>query len=101
MTTTQSTDSQRFLDRLNLDRSERNSLLDQLDVTTQPVEPNRRSEARLRYRGADIPIVLRHLGHTTGRFRVATRNISASGLSILHGGYVPARQPLRSGSERP
>ncbi len=81
--------SDAFTNHLHLNSAERSRLLCRLD---QRSEVGKRAEhrrhARYEYRAADIAMIVQHPGGGSGRFLVCTRNISSSGLSVIHGGYL-------------
>jgi CheY-like chemotaxis protein len=72
-----------------LDEAELESLLDRLDREDQVV-PGRGMQRweRYRYRHRDVVLTLYQPGGTRQTLVVPTRNISAWGLSVIHGGYV-------------
>ncbi len=78
-----------FTNHLHLNSAERSRLLCRLD---QRAEVGKRAEhrrhTRYEYRAADIAMIVQHPGGGSGRFLVCTRNISSSGLSVIHGGYL-------------
>ena len=81
--------SEGFLSHVHLDSTERSKLLSRLDEADarQPGHDKRRWK-RWEYRMSDIALIVQHPGGGSGRFLVCARNISAGGISFIHGGYV-------------
>ena len=50
----------------------------------------KREHARLEYRVYDILVAIRYPGQTPARYLVTSRNLSAGGMSFLHGGFLHA-----------
>ncbi len=78
-----------FYSHIRLNTAERGKLLGRLDET--PVganEDDRRRSKRWEYRRSDIAVLVQHPGGGTGRYLVCARNISAGGISFIHGGYL-------------
>ncbi len=83
-----------FKDHLRLDSGQRKKILRQLDqMPSRMTDASRRNFPRWDYRALDIAMNVVHPGGGRSRFLVCSRNLSAGGLSFLHGGY------LHSGSE--
>jgi hypothetical protein len=71
------------------------SLLHQLEQNARTDVPrrvvskgSRRAHKRIEYRQANVALIVEHPGGTSANFLVCTRNISAGGISILHGGFI-------------
>src|SRR5687768_12470301 len=62
-------------------------ILDKLDKL-QSAEPFERSDERFPYRRRGVELEVEHIGGTSSRLRVWTRNLSAGGISLLHGSFV-------------
>lgn len=78
-----------FTNHLHLNSAERSRLLCRLDQRSEVGNrAEHRRHARYEYRAADIAMIVQHPGGGSGRFLVCTRNISSSGLSVIHGGYL-------------
>ncbi|MEE8153376.1 MAG: response regulator [Phycisphaerales bacterium] len=78
-----------FTNHLHLNSAEQSRLLcrlDQRSVAGKSAE--RRRHKRCEYRAEEIAMIVQHPGGGSGRFLVCARNISASGLSLIHGGYL-------------
>ncbi len=77
---------------LGLDRARLVPLLDRLDFTWGPEDrghnPPRRGFVRWPFRRETIELRLRHPGGSLATIRVACRNLSRTGMSVLHGAYV-------------
>ncbi len=56
--------------------------------TERPSHKNRRGEQRWPYRQHDVVVTIEHPGRSMSRFTVLTRNLSANGMSFIHGGYI-------------
>lgn len=80
---------------VKLDESQREALLNRVD-RTDAMEAhgaarkaiNRRHDKRWDYRDTDIAVVVEHPGGGISRLLVCARNISAGGMSFLHGGFL-------------
>ncbi len=78
-----------FSDYVKLSSAEREELLQRLDgAATRPRGRSRRTDTRLPFRIANVPILIAQPGKVFGRFLVVTRNISGGGLAFVHGSYV-------------
>jgi CheY-like chemotaxis protein len=78
-----------FHSHVRLNNSERSKLLCRLDDTTAGQSGrDRRRYKRWEYRRSDIAVLVQHPGGGTGRYLVCARNISAGGISFIHGGYL-------------
>ncbi len=76
---------------MHINSSEQSKLLCRLDqspATSGGKGAERRRHKRCEYRAGEIAMMVQHPGGGNGRFLVCTRNISVSGLSIIHGGYL-------------
>lgn len=81
--------SEEFTNHLHLNSAEQSKLLCRLDQSpTGGKGAERRRHKRCEYRAGEIAMMVQHPGGGSGRFLVCTRNISVSGLSIIHGGYL-------------
>lgn len=78
-----------FTNHLHLDSAEQSKLLCRLDQgSVAGKSAERRRHKRCEYRAEEIAMIVQHPGGGSGRFLVCARNISASGLSLIHGGYL-------------
>ena len=78
-----------FTNHLHLNSAEQNRLLCRLDQgSAAGKSAERRRHKRCEYRAEEIAMIVQHPGGGSGRFLVCARNISASGLSFIHGGYL-------------
>lgn len=78
-----------FLSHVRLNHAERSKLLCRLDEAPQGRQGrDRRRWKRWEFRASDIAVVVQHPGGGIGRYLVCTRNISAGGMSFIHGGYL-------------
>lgn len=74
---------------LGLARSELGPLLDQLDFTWSGFErESRRGFVRWPFRRETIELRLRHPGGSASTLRVACRNLSRAGMSVLHSAFI-------------
>lgn len=72
------------------------SLLDALDASVREPDIQRRKSRRLPFRSLNVLLeVLDKQGHVLGRARVATRDISASGLAFLRKSAMTPGQLVR------
>jgi CheY-like chemotaxis protein len=97
-----------FHSHVRLDNTERSKLLSRLDERPpSPSGRDRRRYKRWEYRRSDIAVLVQHPGGGAGRYVVCARNISAGGLSFIHGGYLhPGSEcrivlPRRDGTPQP
>ena len=80
---------------VKLDESQREALLNRMD-RSEAMDGhggarkaiNRRHDKRWDYRDTDIAVVVEHPGGGISRLLVCARNISAGGMSFLHGGFL-------------
>lgn len=78
-----------FTNHLHLNNVEQSKLLCRLDQSPADCKgADRRRHKRCEYRAGEIAIMVQHPGGGYGRLLVCTRNISVSGLAIIHGGYL-------------
>ena len=77
-----------FHNHVRLNNAERSKLLCRLDDAPGRMGRDRRRYKRWEYRMSDIAVLVQHPAGGTGRFLVCARNISAGGLSAIHGGYL-------------
>jgi len=79
---------------VDLTDNDREAMLSRLEeAASAPRGSSRRKEPRMEYRAVDIALTIQHPGGTSANFLVASRNLSAGGMSFLHGGF------LHSGTE--
>lgn len=80
-----------YKDCLRLKDADRTRLLEALKDTSAPTAQSKRRHDRLDYPAHDVELTLFGADPTEmHRFRAITRNISATGISVLHGGFVYA-----------
>ncbi len=79
-----------FTDCIRMGDAERRLLFDALNRTERsPGGNSKRQSERYVYYGNEIPFTIQDSGRQqVHRYMALTRNISASGISILHGGFV-------------
>ena len=77
-----------FHNHVRLNSTERSKLLCRLDESPEHSGRDRRRYKRWEFRMSDIAVLVQHPGGGTGRYLVCARNISAGGLSCIHGGYI-------------
>jgi len=77
-----------FRSHVRLNNAERSKLLCRLDDAPGRTGRDRRRYRRWEYRMSDIAVLVQHPAGGTGRYLVCARNISAGGLSAIHGGYI-------------
>jgi len=77
-----------FHSHVRLNSAERSKLLCRLDEAPGRAGRDRRRYKRWEYRMSDIAVLVQHPAGGTGRYLVCARNISAGGLSAIHGGYI-------------
>ncbi len=77
-----------FHSHVRLNSAERSKLLCRLDDAPGRAGRDRRRYRRWEYRMSDIAVLVQHPAGGTGRYLVCARNISAGGLSAIHGGYI-------------
>ncbi len=81
--------SDAFHSHVRLNSAERSKLLCRLDEAPAGRSGrDRRRFKRWEYRMSDIAILVQHPAGGVGRYLVCARNISAGGLSCIHGGYI-------------
>lgn len=81
--------SDAFHSHVRLNSAERSKLLCRLDdAPAGLVGRDRRRFKRWEYRMSDIALLVQHPGGGVGRYLVCARNISAGGVSCIHGGYI-------------
>jgi CheY-like chemotaxis protein len=79
----------KFLNTLRLTDRDSNKLLQALDRRgTNYQGLDRRGSPRHPYRPGSVSIEIIHPGGSTGQFLDLTRNLSKTGISLLHGGFV-------------
>lgn len=90
-----SDDSGRELARLNslgIGASVLDAMLDRLDASEgQPQGPRKREHARWPFRKISVDLEVQHPGGSATRLKVATRNLSRGGMSLLHSMYLHAK----------
>jgi CheY-like chemotaxis protein len=80
-----------FMDHLRLSSDQRRKLLGHLDRSPgKQLKKCRRRHPRWEYRALDIAVSVTHPGGGHSRLLVCSRNLSAGGISFLHGGYLHA-----------
>ncbi len=85
-----------FLDMVKLSMKERHRLLSMLDRDqAQRTENNMRKTLRQAYRAATAPMVVIQPGGSVSAYLVVTRNLSAGGIAVIHGGYIHAGTECR------
>jgi hypothetical protein len=87
-----------FQNMVRLTPAQRDALLDQMDLPSAPARRSKqtaRVHPRLRFRRSDIALIIHHPDRTESAFIVCSRNISAGGIALLHGGYVNRGAPCR------
>ena len=83
--------SEPFTNHLRLSQSERNRLFAQLGQDGGPKSGRcKRKHPRHDYRVLDVAVAILHPGGGQSRLLVTSRNLSAGGISFLHGGFVYA-----------
>ena len=85
----------KFRQSTSLDDAKCANVLNRLDEHSRTIHrpptrkgAERRVLDRIDYRQSDVALDVQHPGGTTSQFLVCTRNLSAGGLSILHGGFL-------------
>ena len=79
---------------LGLTRAMLDTLLDRLDAAPEGASAKRRKFARLRYRQESITLTMKQPGGSTVSMRLAGRNISCTGMCLLHGAYLHPGSPV-------
>ncbi len=80
---------EQFRSHVHLDSAERSKLLCRLDEPPDSrAAGNRRRWQRWEYRMSDIAVMVLHPGGGTGRYLACARNLSAGGVSFIHGGFI-------------
>ncbi|MEM7229452.1 MAG: PilZ domain-containing protein [Planctomycetota bacterium] len=77
-----------YVDSVKLPRATWEAIVDTLDRQTLGDQDARRRETRFRFAGCEIRLDIFNDKNQPTKFLVHGRNISASGLSVLHGGFV-------------
>lgn len=70
-----------------------NALLDKLDVDDQAHRARKRVHARWPFRKVVVQLDIQHPGGTATTLRVATRNLSRSGVCLLHAAFLHSKSP--------
>jgi len=80
----------KFSRSVRLPESEVSYVLQTMDAGVGAHSPGstRRTHPRMEYRVSDIAVAITHPGGSIGRYLVQARNLSAGGMSFLHGGYL-------------
>lgn len=78
---------------LGVSMSVLNALLDKLDVDEQGTKSRKRVHARWPFRKLNVQLDIQHPGGTATSLRVASRNLSRSGIGLLHSAFVHAKSP--------
>ncbi|MCC6427023.1 MAG: response regulator [Phycisphaerales bacterium] len=81
-------DSQPKANSVRLDLAKLNALLDELDRRDMQNANANRQYVRWPFRHLHIPLTIAHLGGSRATIRVACRNISCGGISVLHSSYL-------------
>lgn len=81
------------LNTLGLTERELVQLLDELDAKDTRPPSTKRKFVRRRFRQVQVPMHLTHPGGHTTAINVVTRNLSRSGISVLHSSYLHAGTP--------
>jgi DNA-binding response OmpR family regulator len=85
-------DPKRHLDLVRLNEQERAALFERLGTDgptgSVPAHKNRRAHPRLEFRRPDVAVTVVHPGGGESHFQVLARNLSASGIAFIHGGYI-------------
>jgi CheY-like chemotaxis protein len=77
-----------YHDCVRLSESERSEVLRRLESNTDLQAQAKRRDARHEYRGHNVHLDLHTDGGRVARFLTFSRDLSASGLSLIHGGFV-------------
>jgi len=84
-----------FRNLTNLSEADRRALLDQMDGSSRAEHVsvcesgrNARAHERFEYRATEVAVVIEHPGGGVACLLMAARNLSASGMSLLHGGFL-------------
>lgn len=78
-----------FQTSVPLKKPDRDRLLDRLDAARPGTgKQSARKQPRYSYRVYEIPVLAYHPGGTIGRYLVLPRNLSASGMSFIHGAFL-------------
>lgn len=80
-----------------MSEGERNQLLDALDGGSLPTASAKGGAPRVSYRQTALELMIWHPGGSTAVFEVASRNLGADGLTILHSGYIHRGTKCRIG----
>lgn len=84
-----------YIHRL-LEESERDRLLDDLDRNSTPGGPgSRRASERHTFRQSNLPVTIVHPAGGETWFLAQARNLSATGLAVIHTGYIHAGSRCR------
>ncbi|MEM1166953.1 MAG: PilZ domain-containing protein [Planctomycetota bacterium] len=81
--------SRNYFQPFRLSEAARRQLLDRLDANSAATRrsPSRKTP-RYTFRQPNLPLLVSHPGGSIGRFLVYARNLSAGGMSFLHGGFL-------------
>ena len=82
---------------LGWSQRELNLVLDHLEAADRAASggTHRREFARWPFRKAVVPVLLTHPGGTQSTLKLACRNISRGGISLLHNGYIYPNSAMR------
>lgn len=87
--------SDQYQDCVRLSDSERAEVLRRLEGRLEPSSQELRGDARHEYRGHNVHLDVHMEGGRVGRYLTFSRDLSASGLSLVHGGFVYPGTPCQ------
>lgn len=88
-----SDDGQARGNSLGVSMSVLNALLDKLDIDEQNGRIRKRVHARWPFRKLFVQLDIQHPGGTATTLRLASRNLSRSGVGLLHSAFIHAKSP--------
>jgi len=77
-----------YVDSIRLSQRLQRELLCSIEATRQEVAESNRQHERIEFHTPGLRLEVRHPDGETARFLVCGRNISAGGVSFLHGGFL-------------
>jgi hypothetical protein len=86
-------DAQTRSNSLGVSMTVLNALLDKLDIDEMVGRTRQRVHARWPFRKLYIQLDIQHPGGTATTLRVASRNLSRSGIGLLHSTFIHAKSP--------
>lgn len=87
---------QRYNRSIRLSAAKQEELLDRLEQSgADEADARRRGAGRVLYRADNIALTVAHPGGGVGRFLIRTRNLSAGGMSFIHGGFLHTGTQVR------